>query len=446
MTAAVAVTMLGAGCSYHNVIHNAEGLFFEAEDLRRAGRDSLAEVRYRDVVRKTGEALRAKPESDWSTDALTLMGRSRLRLGELREARIALANARDEGDPPRPDVLVYLAVVQAELGDRQGALAQVNLALGGDGGGVAGGALDPSARAEAHLLRGRLLLERGYADQAWWDLDRAADLEPGARVEAGIERLRWGVALDDQPRAQRALDGLLADSRAGARMDTITALVSAASEEWGPGATAGLLAGADSSAWDRVDRGRVALVRARLLAATGDTAAAADQALLVAGGFGASAAEARLLLAQWRASVARDLSQVYALRGLLLPSEDESEVVAERLQALDDLETFAGVGLDDPLGWFAAAEVARDGLGAHYVARGLFLAYADGAPEEPWAPKALLAALDISPDEGDRAWLRGRLEAHRRSPYVLAALGGSATDFQDLEEELDVRLRELTRR
>ena len=46
----------------------------------------------------------------------------------------------------------------------------------------------------------------------------------------------------------------------------------------------------------------------------------------------------------------------------------------------------------------------------------------------------------------DRAWLRGRLEADRDSPYVLAASGGSSAGYQELEEELDVRLRELTRR
>ena len=77
------------------------------------------------------------------------------------------------------------------------------------------------------------------------------------------------------------------------------------------------------------------------------------------------------------------------------------------------------------------------------VARGFFLAYADIDPSAPWAPKALLAALASSSDETDRAWLRGRLEAHRDSPYVLAARGATPDGFEALEQELDVRLREI---
>ena len=115
------------------------------------------------------------------------------------------------------------------------------------------------------------------------------------------------------------------------------------------------------------------------------------------------------------------------------------------LESIDRLEAFTTIGLDESLGWFAAGEVARERLDANYLARGLFLAYADGAREEPWAPKALLAALEASPDEGDRAWLRGRLEAYGDSPYVLASHGGSAAGFGLLEEELEVRLRELAR-
>ena len=58
-------------------------------------------------------------------------------------------------------------------------------------------------------------------------------------------------------------------------------------------------------------------------------------------------------------------------------------------------------------------------------------------------PKSLLAALEVSKEEGDRAWLRGRLEGHRESPYVLAAHGGTSAGFGELEEELQLRLKEL---
>jgi hypothetical protein len=89
--------------------------------------------------------------------------------------------------------------------------------------------------------------------------------------------------------------------------------------------------------------------------------------------------------------------------------------------------------------------LARDRLAAGLVARGLFLAYADQAPEQPWVPKALLAALDASVDDADRRWILGRLEAYPDSPYVLAAHGGPTGAFADLEEELELRLGDLIR-
>lgn len=429
--------ILGA-CAYQNVIFNSERLFDEGEAHRAAGRDSLARLRYEDVVRKTGEALRAKPSGSWAPEALYLMGRTRLRLGQLREARAALDEVVVEGGPEtRAGANVYLAVVLAELGDRQAALDLVNTALAGE--------LPDEPRAQAHLLRGRLLSERRHFDQAWWDLDRASELDRRVRVEAGLERLRWSVVHGDVARAERAMETLFSIPEAGAQIDAVRTHMERAARRWGPAAPARLLGGADEADWDRGSRGTTALERARWLDASGDTAAAVDQALRVAGGLGVSAAEARLLLTTWRAERARDLQSLSALRGLLLPAGADPAVAAT-LAALDDLERFASLGLDRPLGWFAAAEISRDLLGARYVARGLFLAYADGAPQEPWAAKALLAALAMTPDEGDRAWLRGRLEAHAGNPYVLAAHGGSAAGFQDLEEELGVRLRELTRR
>ena len=116
------------------------------------------------------------------------------------------------------------------------------------------------------------------------------------------------------------------------------------------------------------------------------------------------------------------------------------------LAALGALDDFTSVGLTDPLAWFAAAEIARDDLEARPLARGLFLAYADADPNDPWVPKALLAALAVASDDTDRAWLLGRLETHAVSPYVLAARGAPAPGFEALEEGLAARLREMKNR
>jgi len=426
------------GCSYHNVVYNAGNLYAEAEAHRRAGRDSMAADAYRDVVRKTGEAYRARPDKGWADEALFLLGRSHLRLGNLGEARAALEAVGERTDDPslQAEVLVYVAAAREEAGDEAGALRGVNSALDGP--------LEGEARAEAHLVRGRLLLSAERPDEGWWDLDRAVEITPAVRVEAGLERLEWGVREGDLNRSRDAIEGLFGYAEGGGRLDTIRALVDGAEARWGAWTMAELLETVDRASWDRTARGRMALHRARLLHAAGDSAGAVGQALRVAAGLGESAAEARLLMASWRLAEAEDLQQVYAVRAVLLPAGADERVL-DVLEAIDDLEAYAGSGLDDALGWFAAAEVARDRLGASYLARGLFLAYADGAIEEPWIAKAVLAALEVSPGEEDRAWLRERLEAHRDSPYVLAALGGPAAGFEALEEELEVRLRELRR-
>ncbi len=430
--------LLVLGCSYHNVVYNARILYAEAEAHRRAGRDSMSIATYRDVVQKTGTAYRARPNEGWADDALLLLGRSHLRLGNLGEARGALEEAGDITDDPtvRAEVLVYLAVAWAEGGDREGALQSVNAALDGS--------LEGAGGAEAHLLRGRLMLAAERPDQGWWDLDRAVELSREVRVEAGLTRLEWGVREGDLQRSRSAIEGLFGYAEGGARVDTVRALVDGAEARWGAWTVADLLEPVDRSAWDRTARGRMALHRAGLLHVAGDSAGAMGQALRVAAGLGESAAEARLLMASWRLAEAEDLAQVYGVRVILLPAGADARV-RDVLEAIDDVEANAGKGLDDPLGWFAAAEVARDRLGAGYLARGLFLAYADAAADEPWAAKALLAALEVAPDEPDRSWIRERLEAHPDSPYVLAAHGGTAAGFEALEEELEVRLRGLRR-
>ncbi|KPJ84253.1 MAG: hypothetical protein AMS19_01245 [Gemmatimonas sp. SG8_23] len=434
------VLVVSAACAHHNVMHNAGGLYRQAEADRRAGRDSAAHAAYQDVIRKTGEAVRGRPDADWTDDALLLFAQAQLRLGAYAEAEGALEEARRRSaDAGRnAEIAVYRAIVEEQTGDRARALYMVNEAI------EAAAAPSGPALVDAHLLRARLLLRSGRTEAGWWDLDRAVGLAPEVRTEAGLERLRWSVQHGDSAHTHRALDGLLADPRANVRVDSIAGLAEVAYRRWGAAESAALLAAVDSSEWERNARGRVTLQWARYLDEAGDTARAMEIAVEVTRGLGESAAEARLLVADWRSARARDLVDMYALRSLLLPAAATPEV-RRRLGAIDDLEGLVAVGLDDPLAWFAAGEVARDLLSAPLVARGLFLAYADQAPDDPWVPKALLAALDASPDEGDRAWMRGRLEAYSDSPYVRVAHGGGAAGFTQLEEELEVRLSELSR-
>jgi hypothetical protein len=435
----VALTVAGclasSACTYHNTIYNTQRLYEQAERSRRAGRDSLANQLYQEVIRKAAEAYRARPSSDWSGEALFLLGRSRLRLGELFEAHAALLEAEARGPRElRPPIRAYVAAVLAARGEATEAMAIVEE--------VTAQPLPGPALAEARLVAGQGYLAKGQAERGWWELDRAVDADPAIRVEAGLERLKWAVRRGDRDRARAATDLLLSYPEGGARLTAVGDLLEESLARWGPAATADLLTAAASSSWDREARGRLRLVRARLLSEGGDAAGAEAEAWEVAGTLGDAAAEARIQLALWELGRSEDLADAYAVRRILLPAGAHPGV-SDLVDAVGELELYTNIGLGEPLGWFAAAEVARDRLDADYLARGLFLAYADGAPTQPWAPKALLAALEVTSSEVDRAWLRGRLEAHDRSPYVLAAHGSSGAGFEALEEELQVRLREL---
>ena len=434
--ALAAMLPLFAACTYYNSIYNAERVFHDAERERRAGRDSAAAVLYDDVVRKASEGYRRDPEGDWAYEALLLVGRARLRSGELRAARAAFETSLTLAADPdeRLTAIAYLGVVAAQSGDADAAVRGLNEALAGS--------LPRGTTAEGHLARGRILLSSSNPEAGLWDLDRAAEIDPALRLEASLDRIAWGVRTGERGRTAESMRYVFAIRGGGARVDTVLALARAAGSRWDAGTAADLLAPVDSSRWDRLSRDRAGLERARFLHAAGDTAAATRVARGVGRGLGDVAAQAREQLARWLLAPARSLAEVYAARAILLPSADHPKV-ATMLAALDSLDELSLAGVDEPLAWFAAAEVARERLASPFLARVLFLAYADRVPAEPWAPKALLAALELATGEGDRALLRGRLEAYTESPYVLAARGKPAAGFEALEERLDERLKEI---
>ena len=242
--AAILGVVVLSGCAYYNTLYNSERLFQEAEAYRRAGRDSLADAAYRDVIRKTSSAYRGRPEGEEAARTLALLGRAQLRVGRPREARAALQQAAElaRGSELRSEILVHLAFASARLGEDADAFDQVDEALrDGLGGAVLG---------EAYLLRGRLGLQRGEGPAAWEDLDLASAVDPVVAVDAGMERLRWAVHYRAWTGRERRGE-LLVDPQAGEQRDTIAALVSEAAERWSPAAAATLLGDVDASRWDR---------------------------------------------------------------------------------------------------------------------------------------------------------------------------------------------------
>jgi tetratricopeptide (TPR) repeat protein len=437
--ATLGALLLLSGCVYYNALYNAERLLDQGEHARREGRDSLAVARYRDVVRKAAKGFRDDPSGPWAAQALLLLGKARLRLGEIEAAEAAFSRAETLATTPEDslEARLYRGLALLDGGEVDEGTPLVSDAL----------ARLPKGRAaaEGHLRRGTILLEDGTVDTGWWDLEQAALMDSALRTSAALERARWAVHYDDSARVRTSFDRLLSYREAGAREDTVAALADAATAQWGPAVAQRLLGAVDTTVWASTPRGRIRLERARLMRSAGDTATAEEIAGHVAGSVGDAATEARVQLARWRLSAARNADEVHGVARLLVGSAENPQVVP-LLTAVERFDRLAREGLDQPLAWFAAAEVAREDLGARRVARGLFLAYADAAPEDPWVPKALLAALAVTTDEGDRAWLRGRLEGRATSPYVLAARGEPAPGIEDLEEELARRLQEIDKR
>ena len=79
-----------AGCVSYNTLYNAEVLYREAEDLRLTGQDSALPERYHAVVAKANKGYEADEAGGRADDALLLIAKAHLRLGELAEADRAL--------------------------------------------------------------------------------------------------------------------------------------------------------------------------------------------------------------------------------------------------------------------------------------------------------------------------------------------------------------------
>jgi hypothetical protein len=158
-----------------------------------------------------------------------------------------------------------------------------------------------------------------------------------------------------------------------------------------------------------------------------------------------TAAHARVLMARLQLQSAHDVAGLSEIRATLLPALTDPEVPAmvHWLKSLDVLlEKAQSTG--QPLALFAAAEVARDKLGAPVLAARLFNTYADLAPQAVWAPKALLAALELAPTDSASAALRARLERYQESAYLSGAYAkNDGKAYTDAEERLDRTLHDL---
>ena len=178
------VVALLSGCVYYNALYNAERMFSEGEDHRLAGRDSLAAVRYHDAIRKAARGFRAEPDGAWADDALLIVGRAHLRLGDLRAGRAALQEVVEKTDDEqvRLAATLHLGASFVQSGELDTGLPLLNEAIED--------VRDESTRAEGHLWRGRALMALGQVDGGWWDLDQSGTLHESVRLSAALEKIQ----------------------------------------------------------------------------------------------------------------------------------------------------------------------------------------------------------------------------------------------------------------
>jgi tetratricopeptide (TPR) repeat protein len=431
-----------SGCVYFNSLYNARTELNRAEQARIAGDDAEAQAAYRSAIERAEGAVRRDPRGRWADDALYVEGRAWFRLGDMARAEQALREARVRADDPivRRGAGLFLGASLARQGDVDESMTLLNEAMRG--------LRDDPLLADGHFWRGQVHFARDEWALGFWDLARAAEADPRLRVPAMLERLRYAIGAGDTLTQRREVEALLSEREAAGRLATLVELVDRIARVRSPHDAADLLSGAREAAWGPENRDRLALRRSELLLQSGAAEQAEAELAWVAEGPGPLASEARVRLARQRLRRVTEATQLERVRSLLRPAAGHPAVIelARSMRMVEVLGVYAQQG-GEPLGWFAAAEVARDELGAEALARGLFRRFALADPDGAWAGKALLAATALM-TESQRAEAVAALATRVSDPYIASARTGQVGGGRvgQLERELAVRLAGLQAR
>jgi tetratricopeptide (TPR) repeat protein len=435
----IVLTITPTACGYFNTLYNARREFTEAQRAAMRGEQSAAQTRYNGAIEKAAKSYRKYPNGRWSDDALYLIARARFELRQYDAAHAASTELLAKTTDPamRGDAHAILGASAFQLGDPTNAMVHLDSAVQQTG---------KELRGRAHLWRARVHLAAQNVAAAWADLNAVEPDDPSyAAVQ--LERIAIGIQVGDTAQTAAAFNAMLLRDDARQWVDTLSDLAMRAASAFGATSTRHML-GTPLPEWTAAARDSVALLRARLALRGGDTATAwGELNELAARSSTAIANAARVSLALSHLQRADELSDLRAVRPMLLPAISD-QTVQTLIRSMGIVEALVGKAQNagQLVALFAAAEIARDDLGAHKLARRLFITFADVAPQTPWAPKALLAALALAPDADDSPVLRDRLLQHSASPYVQATQDGAdAEAFTSAEERLQrslIALRE----
>jgi hypothetical protein len=408
-----------AGCAYYNGLYNARGLVRRAESAARDGRDTAAIAAWREAAAKADTVIRRYPRSRWMDDALFLSGTSSALAGDCEHGlgRLAQWQSHPAADTRRGGrASIARGACLVRRGEHARALDSLAPFVSNR---------DVAVARIAAAWAARAALATGRADSALVLARRAGSDALDAELATAA------LASNNPALAARLLRQRAAEWRSLAALHTVLEMLGRSDRE----SADGIVKLTHNGRASRSERARLSVAAGMWSERdeqTGRARAHYERALRMSSDPGVVAeAITRLGLLDVRTASTFDHAQ--ALLERARTRQTEGAELARVDSALRLAVRLARVGDSAGASLFLAAEVARDKVGARPLARTLFLTLARQRPASPLAPKALLAAADLSPDSARlwRATVRGRYAA---SPYA-QLLDGKSVSPASLESD-----------
>ena len=414
-------------------MYNADRSFSEAERAASRGDLATANTAYLRAVQKAKRQVEKDSVGRYGDDALLILGRSQLALGQYDSAAINLTRlAARENTPLANAARAWLGAVSAARKDTAAALQHLNAALESN-------RLDKYTAGVAHLWRARIHVGLNNGAAALQDLEASARSHERLVAPAALLGARIAFERADTAALRTQFTKLFAAASGAFYTDSIRSFVREYGDVVEPAALAAALGGIERADWPRMRRDSIALLLVTLLQQSGDTTSAIAAADRVARRSTPPLSdEARYLTARMMLARTRAASELVDVRNVLLPAlaHPQSRELVQTLKTIDVLlETAARTG--QPLSLFVAAEISRDQLQAPLLARQLFVAYADVARGAVWSGKALLAAAALPQPSDSADALRERIASTSGNVYIDAIHGrDDNAAFADAEDRL----------
>lgn len=410
-----------AGCAYYNAMWSAEHYAKDARRAEQRGQASEARSHWAQAAAKAERVVIRHPKSRWADDALTLQAEGLARSGSCDEA----------GDVIKR---VHQTVTDQALRERA-ALVDAECALSARQPLQAEAALGPALDSKDGSRRSRAEMLAGQASALRLDYDAAAGhFERSRETAARPARARVLIAADRPTEATRAIQSLTGPEFATDRADLLTSLATASGAPAASAALDALLARGKHIPLQ--EQAQLVLADADRQFAHGDYASAAARyrrAAAIAPDATSEAGLAALGIQRVVLTGTSDRSDVKPVEAELARlSLAPGAVAATHVLNLVRQATLVP---ETHAAGFRAAELARDSLAAPALAGSLFLEVAARDTASLYAPKALIAAIPLLPEQHDSiVTILNRRYAS--SPYTRAFYGEASVAYVAAEDSL----------